>query len=360
MARIGVTFDDIAQAADLIETQGEKPTVDRVREVLGTGSKSTIAPLLKRWHAEKANIPDVSEIPKPLLDALKTVYQQTHDLATARVDEAQLVFDEKQKAANNAVVMAQQELATHRDEIIKLKAEISSLTTENNQLKEQQQEDQILITKLETEKAAALNQTLALNTRIKEYKSEIHDIRSSVEHYQERVVQEREYEREQHRINLQHYRDQTEAALNSASTLQQQVSTLDCQLTDKRTAMAELTEELNGCQKAHLACQSELNCETQSLNYLRAQYEMLETRHSDIENEREELKQAYNTLKAEHAEKVIKLDLLQQANNVLTLDLQEHKSASDAMRADLSELNIIKARLEAIVEERSTNRSIRR
>ena len=50
MARIGVTFDDIAQAADLIETQGEKPTVDRVREVLGTGSKSTIAPLLKRWH----------------------------------------------------------------------------------------------------------------------------------------------------------------------------------------------------------------------------------------------------------------------------------------------------------------------
>ena len=46
MARAGVTYHDVAKAAEAIKTQGQEPTVDRVREHMGTGSKSTIAPLL--------------------------------------------------------------------------------------------------------------------------------------------------------------------------------------------------------------------------------------------------------------------------------------------------------------------------
>ena len=46
MARAGVTYHDVAKAAEAIKSQRQEPTVDRVREHLGTGSKSTIAPLL--------------------------------------------------------------------------------------------------------------------------------------------------------------------------------------------------------------------------------------------------------------------------------------------------------------------------
>lgn len=55
MARAGVTYHLVAKAAATIKTQGQEPTVDRVREYLGTGSKSTIAPLLKRenWQGRK-------------------------------------------------------------------------------------------------------------------------------------------------------------------------------------------------------------------------------------------------------------------------------------------------------------------
>ncbi|GGZ80154.1 DNA-binding protein [Paraglaciecola sp. Hal342] len=53
MARAGVTYHDIAKAAEAIKTHGQEPTVDRVREHLGTGSKSTIAPLLKRWRSDR-------------------------------------------------------------------------------------------------------------------------------------------------------------------------------------------------------------------------------------------------------------------------------------------------------------------
>lgn len=40
MARAGVTYHDIVKAAEAISTHGQEPTVDRVREHLGTGSKA--------------------------------------------------------------------------------------------------------------------------------------------------------------------------------------------------------------------------------------------------------------------------------------------------------------------------------
>ena len=44
MARPGVTYYDISRAAEAVKARGCEPTIDRVREQLGTGSKSTIAP----------------------------------------------------------------------------------------------------------------------------------------------------------------------------------------------------------------------------------------------------------------------------------------------------------------------------
>ena len=49
MARTGILYSDVMKAAQIVAADGRNPTVDSVREALGsTGSKSTIAPLLKR------------------------------------------------------------------------------------------------------------------------------------------------------------------------------------------------------------------------------------------------------------------------------------------------------------------------
>jgi chromosome segregation ATPase len=49
MARKGVTQADVDQAADALVLQGQRPTVERVRGVLGTGSPNTVTPLLDIW-----------------------------------------------------------------------------------------------------------------------------------------------------------------------------------------------------------------------------------------------------------------------------------------------------------------------
>jgi len=54
MPRTGVTKDQVAVAASAICARGEAPTLDNVRQELGTGSLGTIAPYLRAWKAERA------------------------------------------------------------------------------------------------------------------------------------------------------------------------------------------------------------------------------------------------------------------------------------------------------------------
>jgi len=41
MGRIGITYQDVAKAIPTLQGQQKNPTVDNIRELLGTGSKST-------------------------------------------------------------------------------------------------------------------------------------------------------------------------------------------------------------------------------------------------------------------------------------------------------------------------------
>ena len=49
MARSGITEEQVAQAADALILSGERPTIERVRATLGTGSPSTLIRHLDTW-----------------------------------------------------------------------------------------------------------------------------------------------------------------------------------------------------------------------------------------------------------------------------------------------------------------------
>lgn len=50
MSRRGITYQDVLEAVAAIEQQGMTPTIENVREFLGTGSNSTISNYLKLWR----------------------------------------------------------------------------------------------------------------------------------------------------------------------------------------------------------------------------------------------------------------------------------------------------------------------
>ena len=53
--RRGVTAADVERAADALFRVGERPTIEKVRAKLGTGSPNTINPLLDAWWKRLAS-----------------------------------------------------------------------------------------------------------------------------------------------------------------------------------------------------------------------------------------------------------------------------------------------------------------
>ena len=53
MARPGITYDEVIAAIDAILAAGEEPTIQRIREHLGTGSPNTIHRHLIAWRQSR-------------------------------------------------------------------------------------------------------------------------------------------------------------------------------------------------------------------------------------------------------------------------------------------------------------------
>ena len=113
MARAGITYYDVSKAAEAIKIQNQEPTVDRVREHLGTGSKSTIAPLLKRWRSDNGEVVDVSGLPNDLVEVVKALHERVQQMADQRIAQSRDEF----KASNDQL---RKELTEARNSIAQL------------------------------------------------------------------------------------------------------------------------------------------------------------------------------------------------------------------------------------------------
>ena len=65
MPRSGVTKDQVYAACDAVVARRDEPTLDAVRTEIGSGSKGTIAPLVREWRAEQAATTKLSGTPVP-------------------------------------------------------------------------------------------------------------------------------------------------------------------------------------------------------------------------------------------------------------------------------------------------------
>ena len=138
MGRAGITYIDVASVAGKLASQGKNPTVDSVREALGgTGSKSTIAPLLKQWRA-KHQVDEAaakSQLPPALLLAVKALYEQLQADADLRLNTAMEAQDLAQQTLCAERDTAIASLAPMQKERAALQNEVAALNGQNEKLK---------------------------------------------------------------------------------------------------------------------------------------------------------------------------------------------------------------------------------
>ncbi|HDS1530299.1 TPA: DNA-binding protein [Stenotrophomonas maltophilia] len=124
MAR-GITESDVHSAADELVTKGERPTVERIRAHLGTGSPNTVTRWLETWwnrlgtRLQPAR-PDLEDAPA----ALAELAGQWWELALKHAQEAarrELASSEQALAAEREALEASSRLAT--EELTQMRAE---------------------------------------------------------------------------------------------------------------------------------------------------------------------------------------------------------------------------------------------
>ncbi|MBY0544071.1 MAG: DNA-binding protein [Gammaproteobacteria bacterium] len=129
MSRIGIDYDSVKQTAIKLLSQGIAPSVQKVREQLGTGSNTTIAEHLKRWreeHAQKIIYHLSADMPKELISAFEVLWQTAMEHAQNQLALQKQMLDEERATSQQLHIEAEKE--AHR-----LKQQLEAYTTQLSQ-----------------------------------------------------------------------------------------------------------------------------------------------------------------------------------------------------------------------------------
>lgn len=257
MSRTGITYHDVKNAIATLQGLQKNPTVDNIRDVLGTGSKSTIARLLREWKTQHglANESEGS-LPTELQAMMNGFWEALCNKAEEKIDAHQKHADEKLKAIEVQLTQSKQaesqlkqaihgleeEKHQHEADIRQLKAELSHQTQENVKL---------------AERAATLDSRcedkLAENQRLHQHLKHVQD---NLEHYQAAIQQQRleqslllEKQQQDYEHRLKEANQQYQAANADKASTQAKLESLlalhETLSAEHHATMAKLHDTLN-------------------------------------------------------------------------------------------------------------------
>ena len=214
MARGGVTYTEVDETAHYLQGLGRNPTVDAIRERLGTGSRTTLAEHLKRWKSLQVN--GEGRLPQPLLALVIGLWDSLQSLAEEKLHENQSIAREEANTFKSQLQIAQQTEIQLRQEIHQLQ---ETLNTE-------QRTKATLLAQLQAaetarDKTEALHQSTSQQlTEAKQENQRLHKLAAqmqvNLEHYQASIQQqqlEQNLARENQQVALTQELSQLKAAL---------------------------------------------------------------------------------------------------------------------------------------------------
>lgn len=188
MARPGVTYQDIANAAHELKGQGKNVTIDGVRAILGTGSIGTINQHLRKWKEAQATTQGIAakeNLPESLIALMKGLWEGVIDQSSEQFYPVEEAY----------------------------KQEISELKTELEKYKHNNQRWQKLFNQWQQEKISFSNEKLTLEQALAFAHKENQSLRDKHDGLLHQLQEKQERIDELHRLhqqiqhNLEHYRE---------------------------------------------------------------------------------------------------------------------------------------------------------
>lgn len=307
MARPGVDYDDVAQVARQLLIKGENPSVTKIRNILGTGSNTTIGNHLNVWRNsfKKTDSPLLPEsVPDDLMNPLDDFWTLALTKAEAKYQKYKEELEAKVTATETAETEALAQLEAKAAEMITLQQELSStqekLSETEKSLNILQGQYSIATTELSFTHSELER---ALNVSAEQLKS--FDI-------------ERENQSRGHNEALAYERErasQTEKRLlNDVDQYRQSIKSLESEEEKHRKELQQLNESSHHSELALLQKQAELNGDNTRLNGECQQY------HQEVKETKQQLDILQNQLtKSLETVEALQKVYEQSKNNEITL-----------------------------------------
>lgn len=267
MARPGVTYSEVANAAQQLTAAGKTPTIEAIRRILGTGSNSTLGDHLRAWKAQQEQTQQIAikeHLPEELIAVLKGLWERVMNQAE---DKIQMIHQETQQ------------------ELLKLKQEAQSLQQNNAHWQQQHQQ-----TKQERDSFAhekAILQQLLADAKI-EIATLIEKLAGFERQQQEKQARIDELYRQNQQVqaNLEHYRTASlEQRLADQQRYEQQQQQLEQTIQQLNQELTALKQEKIMHEKQNQQTSFEnSNLKTQLVK-LNEQYELMSTRLTEVKSE---------------------------------------------------------------------------
>ena len=184
MSRIGITYEEVTNAAKRLQERGENPTVDRVRELLGTGSNSTIARYLRDWKTDSDNAIGNNRLPADLLTIVNGLCEKIQEKAMQWILGIEQEAEHKVTAKELQLIELQKKCIEQEARIHKLEEDLNRQILENKNLNEMVATKQLELSKLH-------GHGDTINKQITDQKAEngrlhllLNNVQKNLEHYQ--------------------------------------------------------------------------------------------------------------------------------------------------------------------------------
>ena len=150
--RRGISEEQIREAIDLLQGEGESPSPAKIRRILGSGSYSTICRVLTAWREEEsAKVARTPEMPASV-----------KRLATRLWNEATSVAAELHNAARVGFETERKEWQAEKNDLI---TEVDSLENRHTELSESLKEKEALLAQAQERNAALEKEISAAKAR---------------------------------------------------------------------------------------------------------------------------------------------------------------------------------------------------
>lgn len=241
MARPGITYHDVAKAAQQLLGENKNPTIETVRYIIGSGSSSTIAPHLRDWKARQGETQEIAtkeKLPEEFVALMKGLW----DRILGKAEEQMVLLKQNKEQALDEYRQQTQAL---KDEANAWQQKFNQITQTHEQLAREKLGVEQALAQLQTNNAALKTKQDSLNQQLQDKQTHIDELKRLHQQTQANLEHYRESSREQRLMEQENYKTQQRQLEQTIQQLQQALNDIQPQYSELQVQYKTTLKELD-------------------------------------------------------------------------------------------------------------------